>query len=82
MNVIRQRLHSGRKPLWVRQDVSLRIAIDLPAVVNDEVNVTRVFHAARYHGIGRLPDELLVNVAGKFVPTVPAHRRSSGEPVI
>src|ERR1041384_5730976 len=28
MNIIRQRLHSGRKSMRVRQDVSLRIAID------------------------------------------------------
>lgn len=66
MKVIRQRLHSRRKPLRVRQDVSMRIAINLPAVVNDEVNITRVFHAARYHCIGHLPDKLLVNVAPIF----------------
>jgi hypothetical protein len=82
MNVISERFHSVWKSLWIRLDVSLRVSIDLPAIVDDEVEVTGVSHAARHHRISHFLDELLAHVAGKLVPTIPAHRRRFGEAVI
>src|ERR1044071_4938967 len=82
MNVISERLHSGRKSLRIRLDVSLRISIDLPAIVDDEIDVTGISHAARHHRVSHFLDELFAHVAGELVPTVPAHRWSFGETVI
>jgi len=82
MNVISESFHSGRKSLWIRQDVSLRVSIDLPAIVDHEVDVTGVSHAARHHRVSHFLDELLAHVAGELVPTVPAHRWRLGETVV
>ena len=82
MNVISESFHSGRKALRIGQDVSLSVSIDLPAIVDDEINVTGVAHAARHHRIRHLLNELLAHIAGKLVPAIPTHRRSLGESVI
>src|SRR6185369_12847872 len=82
MNVIGERFHSGRKSLRIGEDVSLCVSIDLPAIVDHEVNVTGVSHAAGYHRIRHFLDQLLADIAGKLVPTVPTHRRRLGETVI
>src|ERR1051326_3407633 len=82
MNVISERFHARRKSLRIGEYVSLRVATDLPTVVDHEVNITGVAHAARDHRIGHLLDELLTDVATKLVPTVPAHWRRFGEAVV
>jgi hypothetical protein len=82
MNVISEGLNPGRKALWIRQYVSLRVSIDLPAVVDNEVDVTGIAHAARDHRIRHFLDELLAYVAGELVPTVPTHWRRFGKAVV
>src|SRR4029078_8827149 len=82
MNIISERFHAGRKTLRIGKYVSLRVAIDLPAIVDHEVDVTGVSQAARDHRVGHLLDELLADVAAKLVPTVPAHGWRFSESVV
>src|SRR5208337_5275348 len=71
MNVVAHSLHPMRKALWVGDDVGLRIAADLPAVVDVDVDVARVFHARLHHGVGHALDHVLADVAAELVPRVP-----------
>src|SRR6185295_2556778 len=82
MNVICEGFHAGRKAFWIGQDVALCVAIDLPAVVDDEIDVAGIAHAARHHGIGHRLYQILADVAGKLIPTVPTHRRSFRQTII
>src|ERR1043165_3197914 len=82
MNVVREGFHAGGKSLRIGLDVALRVAIDLPAVVDHEIDVTGVAHAARDHRVGHVLDQLFADVAGKLVPTVPAHRRGFSETIV
>ena len=45
MNVVADRLHAVRKALRVDDNVSVRVAAHLPAVVNVDVHISRIFHA-------------------------------------
>src|SRR5689334_2960915 len=82
MNIIGQRLHARRKPLWIGDDVALIVSADLPAIIDDYVLIASVFHASADHRIGHLFDQVFTDVAAEFVPTVPSHRRSFGNTVI
>ena len=42
-----------------------------PCVVDVDVYVTGVLHAARYHGVGDFAHGLVVNVPGELVPAIP-----------
>src|SRR5262249_7000576 len=82
MNVIRERFHSGRESLRIRDDESVSVAAHLPAIVNYDVLVTRVLHLARNHCIRHGLDHLFADVATKLVPAVPAHRWSQRHSVV
>ncbi len=75
MNVVSNGFHAMRKALRVGDDVGIRVAADLPAVVNDDVDVARIFHAGLHDGVGHALDEIFADVAGELVPRVPAHGR-------
>ena len=66
----------------IGDDVARGVAIDLPAIVDDDVFVAGVFHAAGDHRVGHAANHVVADVAVKFVPGVPAHRRSFGEAVV
>src|SRR5205823_1672420 len=82
MHVVRERLHATREADRIGHEPARRVAGDLPAVVDHEILIARVAHAALHHCVRRLPDELRADVAPKVVPAVPAHRRGAGETVI
>src|SRR5262249_29690760 len=73
VHIIGQRLHVGK--FLVGLDVALRVAHALPGVVNVDVHVAGVFHAALDHGIGHAAHGGIVNRVSELVPTVPAHGR-------
>ena len=79
MNVVADGLHAMRKALRVGDDVGIGVAAHLPAVVNVDVDVARVFHARLHHGVGHALDHVFADVAGELVPRVPAHGRSERE---
>src|ERR1051325_1655365 len=62
MNVIREGFHAGREAFWIGLDVALRVATDLPAIVDDEVDVAGVAHAACHHRVGHRLDQILAGV--------------------
>ena len=79
MDVVGQSLHTGRKALGVRLNEAPLVPLSMPAVIDVDVLVASILHPGRDHRIGGLSDELLVDVAGEGVPTVPAHRRRLGQ---
>src|SRR5690242_1987517 len=82
MDIVGERHDAGGESFWVGDDVASGVAADLPAIVNDDVFVASVFHAAADEGVGSGPDEILGDVAAETVPTVPAHGRSESEAVV
>ena len=68
-----------RKALRVDDDVGIGVAAHLPAIVDVDVNISRVFHARLHDGVGHALDQVLADVAGELVPRVPSHGRGEGK---
>src|SRR5262249_14287255 len=81
MNVVRERLDASRKAHRIGDDPAPGVTGDLPAIVDDDVLVTRVAHAARGQGIRGLANQRRAHVTAEVVPAVPAHGRGAGEPI-
>src|SRR6185295_20118546 len=79
MHVVSQCFHVGK--LFVRGDISLRIPIAFPRVVDVDVDVPGFLHSITCHRIGNSPNSRVVDPTGKLVPTVPTHWRSLGESI-
>src|SRR5947209_2420544 len=82
MHIVRERLHPRREVLRIGDDVALRIARHLPAIVDHEILIARVTHPARHHLVRGLAYQLLTHIASKLVPTVPTHRRGLRQSVV
>ena len=54
---------------------AVRVTPALPAVVDVDVDVAGIAHAARDHRVGDLAHGAVVDVGAELVPAVPAHRR-------
>lgn len=80
MHVVRQRFHVRELP--VARDVAVGVAFSFPGVVDVDVNVAGITHAALHHGIGDLADGLVVDGMLELVPAVPTHRRGAREAVV
>ena len=76
MHVIGKRFDALRKTLRIGNDVAVRIARDLPTVVNHDVLIVGVLHAGFHHRVRHPTDQFVAHVAAKFVPGVPSHGRS------
>src|SRR5258706_16052286 len=76
VDVIGEALDSAAKTLRVRDDRSVGLTTDLPAIVDVDVLVACGLHSTADHHVGNLADELLAHVTAKLVPAIPAHRRS------
>src|ERR1051325_3136098 len=79
MDVVTESFHSMRKSLRVDDDISFFVAAHLPAVVDIDVDISRIFHAGLDHRVSHSPDHLFADVAPEFVPAVPPHRGSEGK---
>ena len=75
VDVVRKGLHPGREPLRIGDDVAVRVAVHLPAVVDDDILVSGVGHARSGHRVSDLLDELFAHVTAELVLAVPAHGR-------
>jgi len=75
VDVVGQGLHAAGELDRVGDDPSVGAPVDLPAVVDDQVLVSGVAHAGLDHGVGRLADQGLVDVATELVPGVETHGR-------
>src|ERR1041384_1575247 len=82
VNVIGEGLDAVRKADWIGDDRPIRIAADLPAVVDVHVLIAGLFHSTRCNSVHNFFDELLAHIAAKLVPTVPPHRGRSRKPVV
>ena len=60
----------------------LRVAAQLPGVVDVDVGVAGLAHAAGNHRIGHCAHGRVVNSAGELVPAIPAHRRRAHQAVV
>ena len=81
MNVVGESFDARGESLRVGDDIAGGVAADLPAIVNDDVFVAGVLHAAADESIGGGFDEIFGDVAGETVPTVPAHGRRESQAV-
>src|SRR5581483_9630258 len=80
MNVLGKRVHVGK--LRIAGDVSLRVALSFPGVVDIYIDITGILHAARDHRVRHVSYGLVIDFAGELVPTVPAHGRRADESVV
>nr|GEU28380.1 hypothetical protein [Tanacetum cinerariifolium] len=79
VHIVGQRLHPGREAVGIGMDHALVVTLAVPAVVDVHVHVAGVLQAALDHHVGRVADQLFVDIAGKRVPAVPAHLRGGGQ---
>src|SRR6266581_4593371 len=47
---------------------ALGVTFPFPGVVNIDVNIAGIAHAARHHGVGLRPDGGIVNLSSKVIP--------------
>src|SRR5260370_27366795 len=81
MDVVGEGLDAVGEILGVDDNVADGVAADLPAIVDDDVFIAGILHAAADEGVGRRLDEILGDVAAETVPTVPAHGRSESQTI-
>src|SRR5713101_7818512 len=81
MDVVGEGLDAVGEILGVDDDVAGSVAADLPAIVDNDVFVAGVLHAAGDEGVGCRLDEILGDIAAETVPTVPAHGRSESQTI-
>src|SRR5258708_4294319 len=79
MHIISKRFHV--RELLVGLYVSILVALGLPGVVDVDIDVTGIAHAAGCHCVGDLAHGFVVDSSSEFVPTVPTHGRCFGESV-
>src|SRR5205814_7301068 len=82
MHVFGKRLHATGEADGIGHEPAGAVAGHLPAVVDHEVLIARIAHAALGQRVRRLLDELRADVASEVVPAVPAHRRRAGQLVV
>src|SRR5439155_313870 len=82
MHVVSERLHAAGEAGGIGDDAAGPVARHLPAVVDHDVVIAGVAHAARDDCIRGFLDELGAHVAAEMVPAVPAHGRSAGQAVV
>src|SRR3989442_15381385 len=82
VHVVGERLDAVGEARGIRHESSLRVTYHLPAVVDHDVPIPSVAHAARDHGVGGFADPPVRDVAPEMVPAVPAHRRGTGGGVL
>src|SRR5260370_12564427 len=82
VHVVGERLDAAGEAARIGNQPPPRLSSHLPAIVHDDVAVAGLAHAARDHGVGRLPDQLGGDVAPEVIPAVPPHGRRAGETVV
>ena len=73
--IIGKGFDARRKTFGVGDNKSERVAANLPAIVDDYVFVSSVFHSGSNHSISCFHNQFFAYIACKFIPTVPAHWR-------
>ena len=77
VDVVGQRLHVRKLAIGVEH--SLRVAFTLPGVVDVDVDVSGVAHAAGDQSVGRGAHIGISHLGREVVPAVPAHGRRSSK---
>ena len=80
MHIIRERFHVRK--FFVGENVTLCVTASFPGVVDVDIAIACFFHSVAGHRIGNAANRGIIDAAGKFVPTVPTHRRRSGETIV
>ena len=82
VEIVAQSFHPPRKLRRISNQVSHGVSRHgFPAVVDDDAGISRFLHPARHEDFRHPLNQLLVDVPGKCVPTVPSHRRRGSEPI-
>src|SRR5665213_3433969 len=82
VNVVRERANAMRKASRVCNDDTVSASADLPAIVDNDVFVTRVAHATRCDRIRGFANERFAHVAPEVIPAIPSHRWSERKSVV
>src|SRR5260370_28133490 len=75
---VRESLHVRKPPISVNHSSSVLLA--LPGVVDIDMYISDIPHAARNQGIRCGTHIGLCHLIGKMIPTVPAHKRCCRSP--
>ena len=75
VDVVGHVFHAVGEAFGVADDVAVGVAVDLPAVIDDDILVAGVFHARGHECVSGLHQQLFADVAAKAVPAVPSHGR-------
>ena len=68
MNIISQVFHSVRKAVRICLDEAKRVAFYLPAVINNNILVSRILHTSLHHFIRHIHNQLLADITAKLIP--------------
>src|SRR5262249_37189350 len=82
VDVIGEGFHSGRESLRACEDEAVFVAAHLPAIVDHDLLIAGVLHAARNHRVRHGLNHFLADVAGELVSCVAAHGWSERNGVI
>ncbi|MNI35641.1 hypothetical protein D3C73_896730 [compost metagenome] len=82
MNIIRKRLHAAGELDRIGENISVRIAAGLPAVVNHDIFIAGILHSRADQQISRFLNLVLIHIASVIVPAVPAHWRGLCQTII
>lgn len=78
MHFIRDVLDTIRKLDRIRNDplrhLISRRPFDAPAIINVDILVAQLLESEADHQIGHADEDVVADVAAKFVPGIPAHR--------
>lgn len=78
MYIITDPLHSMREFFRIRNEITVRITLfQAPAVIDDQIFVSGLQISVFYHAICHLTDHFFIDIPGKGIPGIPAHRRVS-----
>ena len=76
MDIIGQGLDAVGKAFRIGLDEAIGIALAMPAVVQVDVRIAGIAHTRLNERIGDAADKFLVDITGKFIPSVPTHLRA------
>ena len=74
--IIADPFHTMRKFFRVRNQIAVRITLfQTPAVIDNQIFISGFQISVFYHAVCHFTDHFFIDIPGKGVPGIPAHRR-------